>query len=586
MESFETVKEMIDNLRSEDTDLRLSSMQGIHLIAATLGPERTRDELLLYLTDYLDDNDEVLRVFANALGTMLQEVGGVTYATSLFGPLETLSGLDEITVRDDAVASLQNIGESIFRGPYCSDSAAAKAQGEFMSLVKRLATGTPQCRSSSCFLLATVYKEASASVQATLLATFKLLCGDGEIMVRRAACVALAKNLAAVLNPKGMVEAVKSLTEFAKDTCDGVRLQAIPTAAILLKLLPETQHAPILTAVRTISSDNSWRVRYMAADSLGTLAAALSPPDVVRYIVPIFRALCQDAEAEIRAAAVYNMANVLAVCRDSDGKKDVLVSGTRLIAAGSAHVRMSLASALLRSVAHVPRDLWGSTIVPACTALLTDEEADVRLSLVSGFSSMGNTIEAKELAPQLVPVVIALSTDSKWRLREVVVSQVPYVITALGRGSADKVLEVCVECVTDRVATIREAAVQSCCKLVAENGSSWTVRNLITRLEPLAADRNYLHRVTLCRFFIALAGVADFDGSACMSSVWPLLVKLSDDSVPNVRLNVAKALLALQKAEKISARVAEPVLSKLKKDPSEDVQDVASHRVVPPVKSR
>lgn len=46
-------------------------MRGIHLIATTLGPSRTRDELLLYLTDYLDDNDEVLKIFATALGTML-----------------------------------------------------------------------------------------------------------------------------------------------------------------------------------------------------------------------------------------------------------------------------------------------------------------------------------------------------------------------------------------------------------------------------------------------------------------------------------------------------------------------------------
>lgn len=62
-------------------------MRGIHLIATTLGPSRTRDELLLYLTDYLDDNDEVLKVFATALGTMLPQVGGLPYLSCLLKAL-------------------------------------------------------------------------------------------------------------------------------------------------------------------------------------------------------------------------------------------------------------------------------------------------------------------------------------------------------------------------------------------------------------------------------------------------------------------------------------------------------------------
>ncbi|KAG5480706.1 hypothetical protein CUR178_05841 [Leishmania enriettii] len=584
MEQFESVKTMIDNLRSEDPEARLSSMRGIHLIATTLGPERTRDELLLYLTDYLDDNDEVLRVFANALGTMLPEVGGVEHTSSLLAPLEILGSLDEVTVRDEAVASLQLIGSQLFKsgstmgsiGASSADNkrkdSTAKAQAEFMSMVRRLGEAMPQCRSTACSLVSTIFPYADASARAELMKLFQKLCEDDEILVRRAACIAMGKHLAGVLGPKGCSELVPVLNAFAKDESDGVRLQAVATCASLLQVLPETQHSAILLAVRSLSSDSSWRVRYMTADSLGSLAAALSPPDVVKYAVPVFRSLCQDSEPEIRAAAVFNMANVLAACRDATGKKDILVTGTRLVSDDVSHVRMSLASAVLKSVAHVAKDLWGTTIVPACTALLRDAEADVRLALVSGFSSMGNTPESKELAPSLVPVVIHLASDSKWRVREVVVAQVPYVITSLGR-SAEQVLQVCITRLTDRVAAIRDAAVQSCCKLVAEHGSSWAASKLLPQVQSLVTNPNYLHRVALCHLYAALANVAAFDAATCELAVWPQLVMLQKDTVPNVRLNVAKAIMALSRADKIPARLTKPALRCLSEDAEVDVRD-------------
>lgn len=575
MEQFESVKEMIENLRSEDPELRLSSMRGIHLIASTLGPERTRDELLLYLTDYLDDNDEVLRVFANAMGTMLQEVGGVAHVASLLAPLEILASLDEITVRDEAVASLQIIGETIFRSAAAGAAAAAattRAQAEFAEVLDRMAKGTPQCRSSACYLVATVH---TAGTKVRLTEMFKRLCSDEEIMVRRAACVAMGKSLAPALGPKGCLDLVPSLSAFSKDGSDGVRLQTVTTAAAMLKILPETQHGPVLVCVKALASDSSWRVRYMEADCLGALASAMSTNDVAKYAVPVFQSLCQDAEPEIRASAVFNMAQVLAVCRDSAKKQAVLLTGTRLVSDGNSHVRMSLASAVLKSVAHVPKDMWGSTIVTACTALLHDSEADVRLALVSGFSSMGNTPEAKELAPRLIPVVISLANDPKWRLREVVVAQVPYIITSLGKNAEEEVVNVCVERLSDRVATIRDAAAQSCCKLVAENGCPWAAKSLFPRLDALAKDGNYLHRVSLCHLYAALASVAGFDKATCAAAVWPVLQRLKSDEVVNVRLTSAKAIWALTRAGKIERKTGDAALAELKKDEAVDVKDAA-----------
>ena len=50
---------LTDELKSEDVVLRLSSVRRLSTIALALGPQRTRDELMPFLTDQLDDEDEV-----------------------------------------------------------------------------------------------------------------------------------------------------------------------------------------------------------------------------------------------------------------------------------------------------------------------------------------------------------------------------------------------------------------------------------------------------------------------------------------------------------------------------------------------
>ena len=48
-----------DELKNEYPDLRLNSMRRLKTIAIALGEERTRDELIPFLTDCTDDDEEV-----------------------------------------------------------------------------------------------------------------------------------------------------------------------------------------------------------------------------------------------------------------------------------------------------------------------------------------------------------------------------------------------------------------------------------------------------------------------------------------------------------------------------------------------
>lgn len=97
-------------MKNDDVAVRLNSIRRLSTIARALGEERTRNELIPFLNDCNDDEDEVLLAMAEELGDFVNYVGGKEHAHVLLVPLETLSTVEETVVRDRAVESLCKVG--------------------------------------------------------------------------------------------------------------------------------------------------------------------------------------------------------------------------------------------------------------------------------------------------------------------------------------------------------------------------------------------------------------------------------------------------------------------------------------------
>jgi serine/threonine-protein phosphatase 2A regulatory subunit A len=102
-----------DELKSDEPMRRLNSITRLSTIALALGEERTRSELIPFLAENTDDEDEVLLAQAEQLGQFVPFVGGPQYAHLLLPLLETLSTVEETVVRDKAVESLCKVGSSL-----------------------------------------------------------------------------------------------------------------------------------------------------------------------------------------------------------------------------------------------------------------------------------------------------------------------------------------------------------------------------------------------------------------------------------------------------------------------------------------
>lgn len=98
---MQSVASMIDDMRCDDQKKRIAAIYNISTIASTLGPDRTRAELLPYTQEViLDDDEETLLALTESVGGLLREVGGVANVMCLINVLEKLCCIEEPAVRD------------------------------------------------------------------------------------------------------------------------------------------------------------------------------------------------------------------------------------------------------------------------------------------------------------------------------------------------------------------------------------------------------------------------------------------------------------------------------------------------------
>ena len=92
----------IEELKSDDPNLKINAVQKIQQISVILGPDRTREELVPYLVDIIeecDNDEEFLLKMADEITNLKGKIGGAQNIIKLVEPLEILSSMEEQSIR-------------------------------------------------------------------------------------------------------------------------------------------------------------------------------------------------------------------------------------------------------------------------------------------------------------------------------------------------------------------------------------------------------------------------------------------------------------------------------------------------------
>ena len=569
-ESLYPIAVLIDELRNEDVQHQLDTMKKLSTIALALGVERTRSELLPFLTDSMCDEDEVLLVLAEQLGNFTPLVGGSKHAHYLLPPLESLAAVEETVVREKAVESLRQIA---------IDHSSSDLENHMIPLLRRLAAGDWfTSRTSCCGLFSIVYTRVSSVFKQELRTLFGSLCGDDTPMVRRAAASKIGEFAKVMEKDNIVADIIPLLHNLAVDDQDSVRLLFIEGCIAVAGLLRDKEcEQHLLGTIKEVAADKSWRVRSMLADKFTEVQKVIGPSLTSHYLVPVFQSLLKDTEAEVRAAIagkIKEFCDILpAPLREDVIMHTIMPEVKELVKDANQQVKTAVASVITKFSPMLGKDRTIEHLLPLFLTQLKDECPEVRLNIISNIECVNNVIGIEQLSQSLLPAIIELAKDAKWRVRLAIIEYMPLLASQLGKEYFDdKLNEVCMQWLLDHVYAIREAASSNLRKLVETFGEEWANESVMPKVLNLNQDQSYLKRLTTLFCLRELGQV--LKGESLTKHVLPILLQLSTDDVPNVRFNVAICMekVGLQLDGSTLANEVRPMLQRLAKDDDVDVQ--------------
>ncbi|OLY78399.1 Protein phosphatase PP2A regulatory subunit A [Smittium mucronatum] len=367
---------LIDELKHEDLALRLNAIKSISTISLALGEKRTRDELIPFLDESIDDDDEVLLALAEELGNFVPRVGGDKYAYSILRPLENLSCSEESLIRDEAVKSINKITLSMDQ---------EQVETYLVPCIARLSQGVWfTSRSSAAKLYASAYPKATDETKLKLLTGFEALCKDDTPMTRRSAASSL-KDMIAVMSTEEVTEhGIKNFDFLSSDDQDSVRLLTVEPMVTIAKVLTAEQNLEYLNVpMDKLFSDKSWRVRYMVAENIINLSNEVKDEGMRKAIGEVSLKLLQDQEAEVRGAVCTQLSGLSNIISYDEMVEKLLPILQQLLDDPMQHVRANLAKNITGLCEKFGSDGTVKYLLPLFLRILKDTFPDVRLNIIS-----------------------------------------------------------------------------------------------------------------------------------------------------------------------------------------------------------
>ncbi|KAK8061024.1 armadillo-type protein [Apiospora hydei] len=519
---------LIDELKHDDVLLRLNAIHRLSTIALALGAERTREELIPFLDESVEDEDEVLVALSEELGSFIEYVGGPQWGHVLLSPLENLAAIEEPVVRDKAVESLNKI---------CEELSPQQVEEYFIPLTIRLAKADWfTSKVSGCGLFTTPYKKVSPAIQVQLRQQFGLLVHDETPMVRRQSATNMAKFVKEMPAAIVVDEMIPLFQHLAQDDQDSVRLLTVEILISIAEVVPKEQqasHGVLLTSLRNLIEDKSWRI-----------AKAVDEEVVSRDLVPSFVKLLKDNEAEVRTAIAGQIPGFCALVDRTVLLNEIMSSVEDLVSDTSQHVRAALGTQISGLAPILGKQETIDHLLPMFLQMLKDEFPEVRLHIISKLELVNQVIGIDLLSQSLLPAIVQLAEDKQWRVRLAIIEYIPLLASQLGVQFFDEKLSgLCMGWLGDTVFSIREAATHNLKKLTEVFGVEWASEAIIPKVMAMGTHPNYLYRMTTCFAITTLTSVVSLE--VISESILPMLDKLVADEIPNIRFNVAKTYAAL-----------------------------------------
>jgi len=564
-----------------DVEIRTEAMKKAALIAALMGPDKSRSEMLPYLQTKKDELDQVLVAMADKLSKFLPLIGGPDYAHTLITLFEVLCEAEEITVREATVSSVCAILKQL--GP--SHKPAIQS---YFDLFKRLSNEEAgelfYARVSCCHLVPELYKLLNDSDRVVVREIYTRLCKDELPIVRRAAALQFLK-LSQYLDADALVGDYFSLfNTLVNDESQTIQVIALETLAPYAALLKTFHHNALLTSdvlsiIKTFTDSQSWKMRQSLAKKFGMFAKIFSVQEVTSDVFPCLINLVQDPEPEVRSIAILEVLPFLDNIGTSPFITEFAPVAQQLIHDPIANVRRILADLSVDVVAKLDAAAVSQYLSDLIMKLMEDDDPQVRLGIIKKLPIIAE--EAPSLCTRMTEILKAMFNNNYWRIRMELVSTMPLIVKHMGQDYFnDHFFTLTLNLLKDPVETVRTTTASVVPLIAAASDLNWSYDALFPPIK-LMSSSDFTIRISMVSAlegFLRIENLSD----KFHSEVVNLLIGTASDKVPNIRIRAAQGIniaLSLSYIDRTYGDSLQYARNDLLKDKDKDVKYFAAKGV-------
>jgi serine/threonine-protein phosphatase 4 regulatory subunit 1 len=370
-----------------------------------------------------------------------------------------------------------------------------------------------------------------------------------------------------------------------RDPVWSVRKVCADNLVELSKCVSRGAFVELATAMfESLVNDVSFQVRTASLEQLGPLIAELGNANTPKSLVDHFVSMAESNNAgpgDLKLACAFNIPGV-AYTIGRERWHEIRDAYDMLAHSVNWRVRRSLACSLHEMARVLGEETAEVDLLPILEEMLGDTD-EVSIGVVANLAKFMSELSPAARLPhlELLPGIVATDAADmigNWRLRAAMSEQLGALSGMLpAHANEETLLPLLLRLLKDPASAVRAKCIEAA-GVVLQNttkggGSTWRagqVGGVISDLKLMATNPRWVDRQAYAQICGAFVGVVD--ASVVIDELLPLMLMLVEDTVPNVRRELAKSLAVFQ-AHPAFAGISDlkDAVGAMRNDPDADV---------------
>ena len=532
-----TPKSIIDGLVSREPKQQIISIRNISKLFPSIPPDKFRNEFIPFLITCIpEEEDDVLEELFKVYREIFNYMEGKKYIKDTFPLVELIFHTGNMEIRKEVIIYLRHIIDK--------HDEFGNVEKDLFELMKKLAN-TEDVSNENGFVALSAeffgdFKEKYRNQIYNLYLQFAQKKNQGKAIK-----IQLSANLMKISKFLQKKEYTEMFDFLMEEKCDAVRFNLVEAIGYLKekeKSKLEAYQDFIGEKINKFCEDESWRVRLMLAkyivdifELVKKISEGNNNSEIKKTVLKAYLKLLQDKEGEVRSLACEKLEEAAEFLIDMEDFDKILSCLKNLKSDPLPYVRSSLASNILSMAPIVNTNKTNEFIFPIFLDLIKDEAHDIRMLIIKNLDKLNEVVNIDNYVQGIIPSLVEISDNNNWHVRNQVQEIIPTIARIVKKKIfLDSIMPICLKWLTDQVYAIR----QNACKILKRvynifKGEDFE-KKLIAKLNAMSKHENYLIRITvvlLIKEFLNDEYELDF----MEKKLFPILVKLSDDKISNIR---------------------------------------------------